>query len=97
MVQYHNTVWYKNWVTCEVCSTWATTMKTLATDAHLVKSFKGFAWFTCSTQYSQSFCKYFIGDVVDHILDNAFELMLHPDMVCGYWFDFCRINFYKAL
>ena len=97
MVQYHNKVWYKNWVTCEICGTWTDTLKEQATDKIMVKSFKGFAWFMCSTQYSQSFCKYFVEDIVDQVLANAFELMLSRNMVCGYWFDLCRTNFYQAL
>ena len=97
MVQSHNEIWYKNWLTCDICGTWATTLQTLVKDEHYVKSFKGLSWFACSTQYSQTFCKYFVGEIVDAVLDNAFTLLLNKNMMCGYYFDLCRTNFYKTL
>lgn len=29
-VQYHQTLWYKNWMTCTICNAWVTTFQTLA-------------------------------------------------------------------
>jgi hypothetical protein len=84
-------------VTCDICGSWATTFQTLAKDEHYVKSFKGFSWFVCSTQYSQTFCKYFVGDIIDGVLNNAFNLILHKNMLCGYYFDLCRTNYYKSI
>lgn len=80
-----------------MCGAWAGTFQDLVKDPHYVKSFKGLSWFACSTQYSQTFCKYFVGDYVDAILDNAFELILNKNMICGYYFDFCRNDFYTPL
>ena len=97
IVESHRTLWYKNWLTCEVCNTWSATFQTIITDPHKVKAVKGFLWATCSVQYSQSFCKFFIGETVDLINTEAFQLVLNQNFICGYYFDLCTTNYYTAL
>lgn len=49
----------------------------------------------CATQFSQGYCKYFVGKTVDQIEGEIFNLMLSQNMVCGYLFDLCTTNYYK--
>jgi len=52
------------------------TFTTLAQKSYYVKALKGFLWLSCAGQFSQSFCKAEVEATVDHMLLNAFDLML---------------------
>ena len=63
-VQYHETIWYKNWMTCVICGTWVDTFETIAKESQYVKALQGFMWLSCSTQFPQNFCKFQVENFV---------------------------------
>lgn len=90
-------IWYKNWLTCEICNIWVTTLKDLMIFDHHIKAFKAFLWMVCVTQFSQGYCKYMIGETVDLIKADFFVLMMSGDFQCSYLFDLCEPHKYTQL
>ena len=48
-VETHATIWYKNWLTCDICKTWVLTFKDIATLDDYTKALKGLLWMVCAT------------------------------------------------
>ena len=48
----HSAMWYKNWLTCDVCWLWAETMRQLIVRPEYAKGLKGLLWFICAARYS---------------------------------------------
>ena len=97
VVQTHAIEWYKNWATCSVCSVASGTFYKLATDPLYIKALQGYAWFLCSTQFSQSFCKYYVAEQVVRLDVEIFPIMLSTNFFCGYLLDLCETNYYSTL
>jgi hypothetical protein len=83
-------VWYKNWLTCDVCIGWAETFKTIATKEMYLKMLKGLMWTLCTLENSESFCKVYVNDVVDRLETDIFTVGLSGGFICGNLFDFCE-------
>jgi membrane protein CcdC involved in cytochrome C biogenesis len=66
-----------------------TVFQDLAVKEVYIKAFKAFLWMLCALSYSQGYCKFFIGETIDLIKVDVFELMLEKKYVCGYLAELC--------
>lgn len=93
----HSLLWYQNYLTCTICHTWADVFKKLAIKDVHVKAAKAFLWMICALNYSQGYCKFYIGETLELVKDDIFQLMLEKEFLCNYAFELCKTPNYTQL